>query len=100
MFLCLLKEWYSDVPYNIRYISFMVQPLGGFWYIYIYIHRFEWSNLEPKQQLQQKRQQNTCLHANARLGHLFTLTKGPTKLPPKLYMATVRVPTFRTGILI
>ena len=32
---CLPKEWHSDVPYNIRYTGFMVQPLGGFWYIYV-----------------------------------------------------------------
>ena len=94
MFFCLPKEWYSDVPYNIRYIIYHgASPLGGFWCIYIYIYTdLNAPTWNPNQQLHEKRQQfPTCLHPNARLGHLFTLTKGPTKTSPRnSTLATVR----------
>ena len=83
MFFCLPNEWYSDVPYNIRYISFMVQPLGGFWYIYIYTQIWMVQLGTQTKKLQQKRSKTTCLHANARLGHLFTFKKVQQKLPPQ-----------------
>ena len=50
MFFCLPNEWYSDVPYNIRYIIYhgATPPEGSGIYIYnIYIYTdLNGSNLE------------------------------------------------------
>ena len=40
-----------------------------------------------KRQQKTQQQKPTCLHANGRLGHLFTLEKGQGRnFPPKLYI--------------
>ena len=91
-FVCLRSGTVTSLTISdISYIMVRAPSEGSGVYIYIYtdLNAPTWN---PNQQLHEKRQQfPTCLHPNARLGHLFTLTKGPTKTSPRnSTLATVR----------